>query len=169
MYDSTRKCGVLTDFDLSILQWEPGIIGTDHTGTIPFMAIDILTQEYWRGETRWYHCHELESFFWILVSVFMLYKDGQRHPNEYIDSWITSDYNKCREKKADFLSSQIALEKAKNGIQSDFEPFWDLVRSLWISLLPAGSARFERNARDMIQSNVQQAHVIDSRESWKIY
>ena len=29
MYDLDLKCSVLTDFDLSLLQWEPSIIGTD--------------------------------------------------------------------------------------------------------------------------------------------
>ena len=96
------------------------------------------------------------------------YNDIRVFPTLIAGSQATT--TNAAKKKADFLSSQIALEKAKNGIQSDFEPFWDLVRSLWISLLAAGSARFERNARDMIQSNfVQQAHVIDSRESWKIH
>ena len=37
------KCGVLTDFDLFILQWELRVIGTDRTVTIPCMAIDQLT------------------------------------------------------------------------------------------------------------------------------
>ncbi|KAF8881282.1 hypothetical protein CPB84DRAFT_1791916, partial [Gymnopilus junonius] len=38
MYDEDNGCGILTDFDLSLLQWEPRIFGTDRMGTIPFMA-----------------------------------------------------------------------------------------------------------------------------------
>jgi hypothetical protein len=43
MCDPDLKCGVLTDFDLFILQWEPRVIETDRTDTIPCMAIDQLT------------------------------------------------------------------------------------------------------------------------------
>ncbi|KAF8881281.1 hypothetical protein CPB84DRAFT_1687298, partial [Gymnopilus junonius] len=69
MYDEETGCGVLTDFDLSLLQWEPRVFGTDRTGTIPFMALHLLQKGYWTGhEERYYH-HELESFVWILPYV----------------------------------------------------------------------------------------------------
>ena len=77
MYDSELGCGVLTDFDLSILQWEPRVIGTDRTGTIPFMALDLLTAEYWSGLVKRYYYHELESFTWVLPYVCLCYQNGQ--------------------------------------------------------------------------------------------
>jgi Fungal protein kinase len=61
IYGPESKCGVLTDFDLSLLQWEPRVFGT------PFMAIDLLTDEYWEGTIKRYYHHELESFIWVIV------------------------------------------------------------------------------------------------------
>ncbi|KAF8808810.1 hypothetical protein BYT27DRAFT_7061442, partial [Phlegmacium glaucopus] len=102
MYDPDLKCGVLTDFDLSIFQWEPSVIGTDPTGTIPFMAIDLLTEAYWQGLTKRLYRHELEAFIWILPYTFLLYKDGLRLPNKYVDRWRTSDHTTCMGKKLAF-------------------------------------------------------------------
>ena len=79
MYDPDSKCGVLTDFDLSLR--EPRVLGTDRTGTVPFMAIDLLTDEYWEGTLERYYHHELESFIWVIVFVFLLYQDGKRQSN----------------------------------------------------------------------------------------
>ena len=79
MYDPESKCGVLTDFDLSLR--EPRVSGTDRTGTVPFMAIDLLTDEYWEGTIKRYYYHELESFIWVIVFVFLLYQDGKRQSN----------------------------------------------------------------------------------------
>ncbi|KAF8881291.1 hypothetical protein CPB84DRAFT_1687299, partial [Gymnopilus junonius] len=59
MYDEEFKHGVLTDFDLSLPQWEPRVVGTDRTGTIPFIALDLLTADYWSGATTRFYHHEL--------------------------------------------------------------------------------------------------------------
>jgi hypothetical protein len=57
MYDSDLKCGVLTDFDLSITQWEERI------GTIAaFMVLDLSYDRCWKGLVQQRHHHKLESF-----------------------------------------------------------------------------------------------------------
>ncbi|KJA25249.1 hypothetical protein HYPSUDRAFT_37739, partial [Hypholoma sublateritium FD-334 SS-4] len=92
MYHPGRKCGVLTDFDLSVIAWLNRVPGTDRTGTIPFMALDLLRDAYWAGSiTRHYH-HELESFIWILPIVFLACDNGKFNPKTpFIKDWITSD------------------------------------------------------------------------------
>ncbi|KAF8182310.1 hypothetical protein BJ912DRAFT_928663 [Pholiota molesta] len=97
MYDEEKKCGVLTDFDLSLLQWEPRIPGTDRTGTVPFMAIELLSKDYWEGRIKRYYHHELESFIWILPYVFLTYINKVRKTNALIDDWRTSDYTYSRD------------------------------------------------------------------------
>ena len=94
MYNPVNKCGVLTDFDLSILQWESRTFGVARTGTIPFMAIDLLSDKYWKGFIPRFYYHELESFVWILVYVFFLYKNKVRVPNPdvNVDAWRTSNH-----------------------------------------------------------------------------
>ncbi|KDR79227.1 hypothetical protein GALMADRAFT_25577, partial [Galerina marginata CBS 339.88] len=69
MYDPDTQCGVLSDFDLSVLQWEPRVTGTEKMGSVPFMALEILTEDYWEGKVQRCYHHELESFIWILVYV----------------------------------------------------------------------------------------------------
>jgi hypothetical protein len=64
IYDSDLKCGVLTDFDLSILQWEERI------GTIA--AIRRMLEV--SGPTT--HPQELESFTWILSCFIRLDSDN---------------------------------------------------------------------------------------------
>ncbi|KAF8881296.1 hypothetical protein CPB84DRAFT_1687276 [Gymnopilus junonius] len=75
MYDEDNGRGILTDFDLSLLQWQPRVFGTDRTGNIPFMALALLTDRYWDGRLERSYHHGLESFIWILPYVkFLLHQ-----------------------------------------------------------------------------------------------
>ena len=106
-----RKCGVLTDFDLSIIAWRTRVLGTDRTGTIPFMALELLRKAYWDGKViRRYH-HELEAFIWMLPFVFLAYDNGKLDPNnQFIKYWITSDYLTCGEKKLAYISTDDLID-----------------------------------------------------------
>ena len=106
MYHPIRKCGVLTDFDLSIIAWRTRVLGTDRTGTIPFMALELLRKAYWDGKViRRYH-PELEAFIWMLPFVFLAYDNGELDPkNRFIKYWITSDQLTCRKEKFFFFLS----------------------------------------------------------------
>jgi len=129
MYDPDEQCGVFTDFDLSPLQWEPRVFGTDRTGTIPFMAIEVSTKSYWDRRIPRLYYHELESFIWILPYVFLLYEAGIRRPNPHVDTWRTSDYVTCSEKKLRFLTT-AALDDAERTVRPNFQAFWELARRL---------------------------------------
>ncbi|PPQ69533.1 hypothetical protein CVT26_001791 [Gymnopilus dilepis] len=155
MYDEDTKCGVLTDFDLCLLQWEPRTVGLDRTGTVPFMAIGLLNDEYWtKGKlVRRYH-HELESFIWILPYVFLQYEGGIRKPNALVGPWSTSDYNVCRKEKQDFLYERINKVKIQSsahealtfklGVRSEFSACWGLARALCKALTKLGSEQHRR-------------------------
>ncbi len=121
MYHPIRKCGVLTDFDLSIIAWRERVLGTDRTGTIPFMALDLLCKEYWAGKvTRRYH-HELEAFIWMLPFVVLGYDNGKLDPkNQFIKDWITSDYLTCMKNKLAFIMGQ-ALRDSVSSVGSAFQ------------------------------------------------
>ena len=107
MYHPIRKCGVLTDFDLSIIAWRERVLGTDRTGTIPFMALELLCPEYWEGKITRQYYHELEAFIWMLPFVFLAYDNGKLDPNNrFIKSWMTSDYITCGEKKLAFVAPE---------------------------------------------------------------
>ncbi|KAF8808814.1 hypothetical protein BYT27DRAFT_7095882 [Phlegmacium glaucopus] len=176
MYDPDLKCGVLTDFDLSILQWEPRVIGTDRTGTIPFMATDLLTDAYWRGLIKRLYRHELEAFIWILPYTFLLYNNGNRTSNKFVDPWRTSDYNTCMKEKSAFQQRNLAA--AATTVQSGFKEFWPLVQLLfralrqsWVSqtdrfdapLLPTDPENDQANPRDDIGAG------LESKEMWDFF
>ena len=110
MYHPNRKCGVLIDFDLTVFAWLTRVPGTDRTSTIPFMALELLQDQYWKGDiTRCYH-HELEAFVWMLPFVFLAYDNGQfDRKAPFVVDWMTSDPNTCRQEKIDFAVVQLNL------------------------------------------------------------
>ncbi|KAH7903649.1 hypothetical protein BJ138DRAFT_984464, partial [Hygrophoropsis aurantiaca] len=57
--------GVLNDFDLSSTKQIRQ--GNERTGTIPFMAIQLLKQQSTSGHYRHLYRHDAESFMWVLA------------------------------------------------------------------------------------------------------
>ena len=70
MWDDRRKVGVLNDFDLAKFAGQAGASGQDNTGTLPFMALDLLSEEGLRGEIPRRYRHEAESFAWSLICLY---------------------------------------------------------------------------------------------------
>jgi hypothetical protein len=99
--------GVLNDYDLSSLATVHGPDGNERTGTVPFMALDLLTAKGQRGEVKHLYRHDLESFMWVLVWISLRYKDGQLLPliSRPFDKWATLPAEECGEKKASFLNA----------------------------------------------------------------
>jgi len=68
MWDPSRNVGVLNDFDLVQISGE-SFEGGRRTGTIAFMALDLLAlEEVSRRYTRFYR-HDVESLIWVLIWV----------------------------------------------------------------------------------------------------
>ena len=150
MYDQSLKCGVLIDYDLSISRQQPG---TD-AGSIPFMAIDLLTDEYWNGEIVRLYRHGFEAFLWVLSFVFLRYQDRKSQRGTPVDGWVTSNYITCREKKNDFCWID-QLDRNGQLCQSDFQDHWALAEKLllwWTQWLNA--AKFSRYMRGETYSDV---------------
>ncbi|KAG1817637.1 uncharacterized protein BJ212DRAFT_1270302 [Suillus subaureus] len=66
--------GVLNDFNLSSTGDSPS--GQEHTGTVPFMAIELLTKEAIEGKVKHLYWHDAESFLWVLTWVSLHYQKG---------------------------------------------------------------------------------------------
>ena len=132
MYDQDLKCGVLVDYDLSISRQQSG---TD-AGSIPFMAIDLLNDEYWNGEIVRLYRHEFEAFLWILPFVFLRYQNRKPQRRTPVDEWMTSNYITCRQEKNDFWRINQLNTNGKM-CQLDFRDHWMLARGLlpWWNLL----------------------------------
>ena len=67
MWDPVRKMGVLNDFDLAKFADQVGASGTENTGTLPFMALDLLSEDGLDGKIPRLYRHEAEPFTWVLI------------------------------------------------------------------------------------------------------
>ncbi|KAG1754740.1 uncharacterized protein EDB91DRAFT_1076846 [Suillus paluster] len=97
--------GVLNNFDLSLLATTKGPLGNERTGTVPFMALNLLTEEGLRGEVEHLYHHDLESFMWVLVWVCLHYRKGVLLPPKTrpLDAWATTEAKACGKKKYYFI------------------------------------------------------------------
>ena len=106
MLNPATKHGVLNDWDLGYdphcprSDWTHG----ERTGTIPFMALDLLSVHNWRGRMTRLYRHELEGFIWILVWVFIQY-DGSKLKEAKLVNWSTGNYSQCRLAKRDMMDN----------------------------------------------------------------
>ena len=97
MWDDRRKVGVLNDFDLPRFADQVGASGKD-TGTLPFMALDLLSERGLRGEIPHRYRHEAESFAWSLIYLYFATVNGEKgnctrnpHPLlKWFRDWETS-------------------------------------------------------------------------------
>lgn len=122
MYHPIRKCGILTDFDFSVIPCLERVLGIDRIGTIPFMAIELLCDRSWPGNFTRHYQHELEAFLWMLPIVFLAYDNGTFKANTpFIHEWITSNHNICAEGKSYFLVGRQC--EAFSSVNSAFEQY----------------------------------------------
>ncbi|KAH7923107.1 hypothetical protein BV22DRAFT_1121048 [Leucogyrophana mollusca] len=98
--------GVLNDFDLS--STTKGRQSNKRTGTIAFMAIELLTQTVLDGhETHEYH-HAAESFIWVLAWVTLHYEHGTRLPRQHrpLERLLSSQGVACGKEKVWLMVSE---------------------------------------------------------------
>ncbi|KIJ09868.1 hypothetical protein PAXINDRAFT_42733, partial [Paxillus involutus ATCC 200175] len=69
--------GVLNDYDLASSASSANPLGNERTGTIPFMAIDLLNADGQVGKVKHLYRHDMESFIWVFVWISIQYKDGK--------------------------------------------------------------------------------------------
>ncbi|KAG2337094.1 hypothetical protein BDR05DRAFT_805008 [Suillus weaverae] len=99
-----RYIGVLNDFDLSSTRDTPS--GQERTGTVPFMALDLLTKEGIEGKVKHLYQHDAESFIWVLTWICLRYGEGELlRQGRPLDEWLQVDAITCHDKKGAFLVS----------------------------------------------------------------
>ena len=78
MYDPDSHRGVLNDFDLARSRAASGKPSSkDNTGTLPFLALDLLRKEAFDGLVQRLYRHDAESFTWCLIHICIcMKKDG---------------------------------------------------------------------------------------------
>ncbi|KDQ50883.1 hypothetical protein JAAARDRAFT_199586 [Jaapia argillacea MUCL 33604] len=95
--------GVVNDFDLAVLRKQNGdrtVSGSERTGTIPFMALDLLSKDYFAGKICRLYRHDCESFIWVMPWV-LLAKTAREQ--QLLKSWATYDYEFSLDRRSRFL------------------------------------------------------------------
>jgi hypothetical protein len=87
--------GVLNDFDLSSMKDSP--TGRERTGTVPFMAFDLLLDKAMEGKVEHLYQHDAESFIWVLTWITLQYNDGKLQGNGPLNGWLKENSTTCRQ------------------------------------------------------------------------
>jgi tRNA A-37 threonylcarbamoyl transferase component Bud32 len=85
MRDDARKAAIPDDFDLARFANRAGASGQDNTGTLPFMALDLLSEEGLCGEIPRRYRHEAESFAWSLICLYFATVEDKNGKNRTRD------------------------------------------------------------------------------------
>ena len=135
MYDYLKgiPVGVVNDFDLAT--WvNHSTTNNDRTGTIPFMAIDLLNGGLERGIRRQYR-HDLESFSWILafVGVAQIEYEGSKikiSPVQHVNAWFKDQDNDDRyyhvQSKEDFCRDY----GSKFSITDNYGDYYQVIKRI---------------------------------------
>ena len=101
---NSKGRGVLNDWDLCrVRDRVPQADHQERTGTIPFMALDLLTDKYWNGKIKRLYRHDLEAFVWILPWVFLQYEGRKLSNKPVFERWSSGDYIAVGDSKYRYL------------------------------------------------------------------
>ena len=133
MYNENNKNGVLNDFDLSTIMKpgspHPNRQGLERTGTLPFMAMELLHEEGFEGKTPRRYRHELESFAWVLVWVSRCVLDGEeRERPPPLNEWLGNNNYEVYKSKLAFMFHQ-----RDTPMTPDYESFGMAIDS-WVDI-----------------------------------
>ncbi|KAI0070451.1 hypothetical protein K474DRAFT_1631793 [Panus rudis PR-1116 ss-1] len=124
--------GVLNDWDLAIdMQSNPQHHGLERTGTVPYMALDLLVNR--QGQIQHLYRHDHEATIWIATWVFLCYANGKyvgNLSNPQLAHWQTGSYQDCANLKSGFLTNHLLTAKP----QEEWEEEWDIISELLADL-----------------------------------
>lgn len=83
----------------------PNRLGFERTGTLPFMALELLREDGYNGLVPRRYAHELESFGWVLVWVSRRIMNGEELTQPF-DNWLYDSNVQVHEHKAAFVGSR---------------------------------------------------------------
>ncbi|KAG2138136.1 hypothetical protein BD769DRAFT_1663701 [Suillus cothurnatus] len=148
-----NRMGVLNDYDLSSLANVQGPQGNERTGTVPFMARELLTEEGQRGKVKHLYRHDLESFMWVFAWICLRYRQGVLVPRRLrpLDEWATLGAIACGEKKLVFL------DKLSPFAPSDINKLtWGFLVSCLLVLKKDAEDRYYLRFQEQLDSGADQ-------------
>ncbi|KAG1883248.1 hypothetical protein F4604DRAFT_1649185 [Suillus subluteus] len=143
-----KLIGVLNDYDVSSSANVVGPRGNERTGTVPFMALDVLSAKAQRGEVKHLYRHDLESFKWVFAWVFLRYREAVLLPrgSRPFDEWATLDAVACGEKKLFFLENAFDYQPPELRT-SELDIDWSLWELLVECFEALDTAAYNRRTR----------------------
>ena len=166
MYDITRTgdpVGIINDFDLAT--WvDHSTTNNDRTGTIPFMAIDLLDGGLEDRIPRLYR-HDMESFVWVLAYITVAnieYKGGsvKISPLPDVDAWFKDD--DLADRRAHVFSKLVfhLIYGRRQRVSSGYHRYRAIVRQMiqhWNS--------FQQSLQDIkYPDSIQEENVLSEPE-----
>ncbi|KAG1805974.1 uncharacterized protein BJ212DRAFT_1486109 [Suillus subaureus] len=157
---NSQLIGVLDDYDLSSLANIVGPQGNERTGTVPFMALELLSPSVQRGEVKHLYRHDLESFMWVFAWIVLRYRQGVLLPRGLrpFDEWATLGAVACGKEKLFFLNNMEA--SAPSDIDEDIWNF--LVDSFLVLKKDADNRYYLRFKRPSSSGEGRQPNAEDS-------
>ncbi|KAK0497821.1 hypothetical protein EDD18DRAFT_1251994, partial [Armillaria luteobubalina] len=128
-------CGVLNDFDLSSLRSAIGASSTQRTGTLPYMAYELLFNDENGQPPKYLYRHDVESIFYVILLLSCRYKfmvmqnssqEARRKVPSQFDPWYTHTCAQLKTEKGDFMYSS-----ASPMVNSGFHDFQAWVDGLY--------------------------------------
>ena len=118
--------GVMNDWDLATLEDKSTHNGLERTGTVPFMALDLLNNAYWEGKISRLYRHDLESFFYMLCYFCSQFRSGDAaNPQPYfayLPEWEKGDIDKLYLTRQKLLLQPDAFDDLFNETSPTFQP-----------------------------------------------
>ncbi|KAK0189862.1 hypothetical protein F5146DRAFT_1122295 [Armillaria mellea] len=128
--------GVLNDFDLSSLRNADSASSAQRTGTLPYMAYELLINDKNGQPPKHLYRHDVESIFYVILLLFCRYKfvPAQKSPQDVVterarkvpsrfDLWYKLARDELNSEKAKLLLGD-ASPMVKSGFH-DFQPWVD--------------------------------------------
>ncbi|KAI3604002.1 other 1 protein kinase [Moniliophthora roreri] len=91
----------LCDWDLSHFTGEPRPAGFSNTGTLIFMASELLTGSARMGQVMRVYRHDAESLFWVLIWILGRYRNGTLIEKPQFELWKQGNWQQIAKQRED--------------------------------------------------------------------
>lgn len=135
--------GVLCDFDLSTTDGKQSK-NRERTGTMPYMALDLLENATALSEVIHIYRHDSESFLWTIADVMHTYDDGVclREKSPCYRAWRGVDYATCRGRKLGWLTRDKPEYELASSHREDHPWLLNLANHYGLKVVSQWSLRF---------------------------
>jgi hypothetical protein len=162
MWDPDGDCGILNDFDLAKLvkEMECGPGAKHKTGTLPFLALDLLRS--WNSKHLFRH--DLESFLCVIMWIVARYENGEEKFSEELYLWLCKNPRVVRLHKRSVFTDREEFDK----IRWKESQTYPTIFNTWIYPLRRALLKFINKEidADVEESSLSEQHVKDLEDQF---